>query len=70
MILVTPLGHDDAENDESNVLNAREFDKYTFYKYFDNFSLQTVPGAGEGKEEPGLTREEQQVTRLSFKIQK
>ena len=27
-----------------------------------------MPGAGEGKEEPGLTREEQQVTRLSFKI--
>ena len=24
--------------------------------------LQAVPGAGEGKEEPGLTREELQVT--------
>ena len=66
MIFPITQGHDDAENDESDVLNARESDQH-FLKYFDNWSLQTVPGAGEGKEEPGLTREEQQV-RFSFKI--
>ena len=29
--------------------------------------LQAVPGAGEGKEEPGLTREELQVTCDKFR---
>ena len=44
------------------------FNNCTLLNILILIKLQTVPGAGESKEEPSMTREEQQVGRWSEEI--